>query len=223
MSIFDDFRDILRHENTKLGVDTVTAESSVKKVLLVDYENVKKVDFPSMDLSEYAILLFLGKTQNKVPIDLVQNTQRLGDRVQWIQINGDGNNALDFHIAYMIGRLSEQNPSAEYIILSKDKGFDPLISYINKQKMKCRRISSIIELSPQREKEVTEDSKIVAVIDNLKKVQSNKRPRRKSSLIKHVRTVFNNTINEDKATDLVEALYMKKMISEVNNQIKYNL
>ena len=59
--------------------------------------------------------------------------------VQYRQIK----NALDFHVAYYLGNQIERNRDNEYVILSKDKGFDPLVRFITKQNVKCKRINSI--------------------------------------------------------------------------------
>lgn len=59
--------------------------------------------------------------------------------MEWIQINGSGKNALDFHITFMLGRLTERDPTAVFHIISKDTGFDPLVSYLKSQKLLCKR------------------------------------------------------------------------------------
>lgn len=39
-------------------------------------------------------------------------------------------------------------PKTECIVLSKDKGFDPLLAYLNKNGLHCRRVSTMDELVP---------------------------------------------------------------------------
>ncbi|WP_370868178.1 PIN domain-containing protein [Sulfuriferula sp.] len=60
----------------------------------------------------------------------LQNTrQRPTVSAGWIftsKIEGTGKNALDFHIAFQLGRTIETAPQTECFVLSKDKGFDPL-------------------------------------------------------------------------------------------------
>ncbi|WP_088892479.1 PIN domain-containing protein [Leptolyngbya ohadii] len=124
-----------------------------KTVLLVDYENVQKVDLSLIQEQDIDIKIFVGQAQNKIPIDLVQATQQLGQRVEWVKIDGAGNNALDFHIAFYLGRFSSDAEGRFFLILSKDKGFDPLLKYVNKNnKIKCRRINSLVELSQEKTK-----------------------------------------------------------------------
>lgn len=44
--------------------------------------------------------------------------------------NRGGKNALDFFIAFEMGRIMEKHPHAVCTILSGDKGFDPLRAHI---------------------------------------------------------------------------------------------
>jgi hypothetical protein len=76
--------------------------------------------------------LFLREAlKNKIPIELITSAQALGNKLDWIRIDGSGSNALDFHIAYYFGKLVSADPSNEYFILSKDKGFDLLAKHMS--------------------------------------------------------------------------------------------
>ncbi len=58
-----------------------------KIILLVDYENVQDLDLSVIQEREIDIKIFVGQTQNKIPLELVQATQKLGQRVEWIKIS----------------------------------------------------------------------------------------------------------------------------------------
>lgn len=75
-------------------------------------------------------------------------------------MEGTGRNALDFHIAFQLGRTFETAPTTECFVLSRDKGYDPLLLHLNKNGVKCRRIEALEELLPQV------DSAAVAFIDS---------------------------------------------------------
>jgi hypothetical protein len=53
---------------------------------------------------------FLGATQSKISVELARALQPFGPDVEYIQIDGNGLNALDFHIAYYVGRLAAEYP-----------------------------------------------------------------------------------------------------------------
>ncbi|HEX9971431.1 MAG TPA: PIN domain-containing protein, partial [bacterium] len=154
---------------------------------MIDYENVQGINLTQIERMDCRVCVFTGSSQNKIPIDLVSSAQRLGNRLNWIRIDGNGPNALDFHIAYYLGTQIAMNPADEYFVLSRDKGFDPLIKHIAKKKMICKRISSISEIeSIKRPKDA--DGDYGRVVHNLRKIDKSKRPRNKKTLRQHLKT-----------------------------------
>ena len=102
------------------------------RVILVDFENIQKLDFENIDTTNTEILIFVGRSQSKIPFQLVEKAQTFGERLRWLKIAGDGKNNLDFHLAFELGRLCERYKNdVELIILSKDSGYDSLIKYVN--------------------------------------------------------------------------------------------
>ena len=93
----------------------------------------------------YAII-FVGARQNPPKAASKAATAHRFQRVDFQKIEGAGKNALDFQIAYHLGRTVETSPETECIVLSKDKGFDPLLAYINKAGFTCRRAERIEDL-----------------------------------------------------------------------------
>jgi len=106
---------------------------------------VQKVDLSKIDGS-FHILIFVGANQKNIPTNLVIKSQNLGSRLEWKQVEGTGKNALDFCIAYELGKAFEKEPGMECIILSKDKGFKPLLEGLKKKGRSCKRIESLSEL-----------------------------------------------------------------------------
>ena len=119
----------------------------VKKLLLVDLENKHKVDLSPLDESFRAII-FVGANQNPPKAAKKPATAHRFSRVDFLKISGAGKNALDFHIAFELGRTFETAPDTQCFVLSGDKGFDPLLNHLNTNGMSCRRVESIAELVP---------------------------------------------------------------------------
>lgn len=119
------------------------------KLVLVDYENIQKIDLSLLDDS-YRAIIFVGAKQNPPRASKNKATAHRFSRVDFHKIEGSGKNALDFHIAFQLGRTIETAPETECFVLSRDKGFDPLLSHLNKSGLKCSRIISIDELIPQQ-------------------------------------------------------------------------
>jgi hypothetical protein len=117
-----------------------------------------KVDLSPLDESFRAII-FVGANQNP-PKASRMPAQRFS-RVDFLKISGTGKNALDFHIAFQLGRTFETAPDTHCFVLSGDKGFDPLLNHLYGLGMTCRRIESIEELFPQS---VTESLTVDVVV-----------------------------------------------------------
>lgn len=120
-----------------------------KKLLLVDYENVHKIDLSVLD-ETYSAIIFVGAKQNPPKAAKKPATAHRFSRVDFQKIEGSGKNALDFHIAFQLGRTIETAPETECFVLSRDKGFDPLLTHLNKNGLKCRRLESIDALVPEQ-------------------------------------------------------------------------
>ncbi|MGE0466433.1 MAG: PIN domain-containing protein [Steroidobacteraceae bacterium] len=116
-------------------------------VWLVDYEGVQKIDQARIPANA-RLKVFIGTKQNKLPTELVKLREALGGRFEWTWINGTAGNALDFHIACHLGECLVRTQEAEFLVLSKDKGFDPLLRHLKSRGIKCRRDGQDKQVKP---------------------------------------------------------------------------
>ena len=114
--------------------------------VLIDYENVQVKSLALLSENHFRVRVFLGKTNTKVHSDLAIAMQAMGERAQYVQLESSGANALDFHIAYYVGRLLATDPTGFVHIISKDTGFDPLVHYLKTQKLMTARSASIEQM-----------------------------------------------------------------------------
>jgi len=114
---------------------------------LVDFENVQPPDLGLLGDPGYRVKLFHGPHQNKLDMDVVKALQPLGDRVEYIQSDRHGKNALDFHVAFYIGRLLEKHEAngktARFVVVSKDRDFDPLLSHVRSLGYSAQQVITI--------------------------------------------------------------------------------
>src|SRR5262245_32505198 len=99
-------------------------------IILIDFENVQPKDLTPLGGCPCKIKVFCGANQTKIPTGLAAALLSIGADAELVLIQGSGCNALDFHIAYYIGRLSTESPGATFYVISKDTGFDPLIKHL---------------------------------------------------------------------------------------------
>jgi hypothetical protein len=98
--------------------------------VLIDFENVQPKALGRLVPGTTRIKVFLGQHQTKVLLDLVKALQPFGADAEYIQIQGTGPDAVDFHIAFYIGEIGAHAPDTRFQIISKDRGFDPLVKHL---------------------------------------------------------------------------------------------
>jgi hypothetical protein len=117
---------------------SVDREQSGLTYVLVDFENVQPQDMDLLRGEQYRLTIFRGPHQKRVDFDIVESLQPLGDNVKHVRSERHGKNALDFHIAFYMGRLvqehkgngSRESGTARFILVSKDGGFEALLQHI---------------------------------------------------------------------------------------------
>ena len=114
-----------------------------KPYYLIDFENVQPKALDRLKIGESRVKVFLGQQQTKLMLDLVQALQPFGSDAEYIAISGSGPDAVDFHIAFYIGQIAATEVDSTFRIISKDKGFDPLVRHLNARGIACQRLAEI--------------------------------------------------------------------------------
>lgn len=118
--------------------------------ILIDFENVQPDQMGALGDGAFKIKVFVGAKQSRVSFGMASALQALGSAAEYVQISGSGRNALDLHIAYMIGRLAVEDPGAVFHVISRDTDYDPLIAYLKKQKIVCHRWAAVTDIPHPR-------------------------------------------------------------------------
>ena len=190
---------------------------------MIDYENVQPKNLELLREHPFEILVFVGSSQTKVSIGLALEMQHLGSRAQYIQISGNGPNALDFHIAFYVGKLSEQNPDCYFHIISKDTGFDPLIRHLRLKNIKVMRESDLAEIPLLRIQNTSNsDDQVLAIVKNLVG-RGQSRPRKLKTLSNTINSLFSETLNNKEMESLIKSLQDKNYIVINEQNISYKL
>jgi hypothetical protein len=187
-------------------------------LMLVDLENIHRFDLGKVP-SNARFKVFVGQTQSKLPTALVQQAQALGSRLTWVTIDGNGRNALDFHIACHLGEGICKSPQAEFVILSNDKGFDPLVRHLVARGFKCRRDGQT-RAAPTPKPRLTAHARAVANL--LRRSEKKKRPRKRATLANYLATHFNKTMTAEEIEQAVEHLLQVGLITGTEATVTYN-
>src|SRR5580765_6234307 len=107
--------------------------------VFVDFENVHKVDLTVIGKKAVNFILLVGPKQTKFSVDLVEKLFAHAASVQLVRLTSPGKNALDFALAYYVGRAVAVDPTGCFHIVSKDTGYDPLIQHLRNNRIDARR------------------------------------------------------------------------------------
>ena len=98
--------------------------------VFVDYENVREIDPTIIGRKTYHITVLLGAHKTKFEGTVVEQLVQHASIVEFIRLESSGRNALDFALTYYLGRAVLANPTGYFHIVSKDKGYDPLVEHL---------------------------------------------------------------------------------------------
>ncbi|BBO27227.1 hypothetical protein AltI4_16150 [Alteromonas sp. I4] len=189
--------------------------------VLIDYENVQPTNLSLLEDFDVEVFIFVGQHQEKIPFKIASAVQALGDKAQYIKISGNGRNALDFHIAFYMGKIAERDPNAYFHVISKDTGFDPLVKHLRQNKIYARRENDIAEIPLLNQANLfLMDKRMKLLVERLI-AMGHAKPRRQSTLINTINTIFEGKLEHHELTELVEQLSIRKLIRFVESKVDY--
>lgn len=189
--------------------------------VLVDFENVQPDNLGIPNDRSVRIKVFVGANQARIPFELARTLHAFGPDAEYVQIAGSGKNALDFHIAYYIGRLAAENPGANFHVISKDAGFDPLIQHLKTQGISCERSKAIPDIFAAKlsSAEPIADN-VDAIIANLARRKTAK-PKTLKTLRGTINALFRNKLPDAELDELVEKLEKRGVIKVAEGKVQY--
>lgn len=192
------------------------------RYLLLDFENVQPKSLPALVGADIRVMVFLGANQHKVPLELAVSLQSLGTQAEYLQVSGSGRNALDFHIAFALGRLVNEVPEGTFFVISKDAGFDPLLDHLRASGVDAYRFASIGEATlAGPAAAMREPERLAAVLENLRS-RGSARPRKRQTLFGTIQAHFQKTLSESEADALIDALVREGHITLNGDAVTYS-
>ena len=196
--------------------------------VFVDFENIHKIDLAIIGSKAVSFTLLVGPRQTKLDVSLVEKLFEHSVSVQLVRLSSAGRNALDFTLAYYVGRAVAADPTGFFHIVSKDGGYDPLIQHLRSRHIRARRHDSFSTLifaaaakpptpeppaaSPKPKAQVKPKARSAMLDDWESQVlehwrrPSATRPRNKDKLVSFLVTHLGNKITAAEALSLVEHL-----------------
>src|SRR6266705_1756357 len=115
--------------------------------VFVDFENVHTVDLAVIGSQAVSFTLLVGPRQTKLDASLVEKLFEHAVSVQLVRLTSSGRNALDFTLAYYVGRAVAADPTGYFHIVSKDTGYDPLIEHLRNKHVRAHRHNDFATLT----------------------------------------------------------------------------
>lgn len=191
--------------------------------VLIDLENVQPKNLEILKRHNFRVIVFVGDKQTKISFELASAMQSLGSNAEYVKIEGNGLNALDFHIAFYIGHIAQNGSNSYFHIISKDTGFDPLIKHLKNKKIYAQRHTDIAEIPLLKiASSTTKIEKVNEIIDFLI-VRGSAKPRTVQTLSNSINMLFMKKLEESELSELVEELIKQKIVIQGNNKVSYKL
>jgi hypothetical protein len=189
--------------------------------VLVDFENVQPSSFEGLGHDHFKLLVFVGANQAKVPFETAASLQQLGERAGYVKITGNGSNALDFHIAYYIGKLAATEPTAYFHIVSNDTGFDSLIQHLKAQGIFAGRVKAISEIPLIKAPAAKTPSERNQVAANWLQQTKASKPRTVKTLSSTIASLFQKQLSEEEIAAIVNWLVEQGHLAIAGTKVSY--
>ncbi len=193
--------------------------------VLIDYENVQPKNLAALKDDakgrSFRVIVFVGANQGKIPKDLVFEMQSFGSDADYIEITGSGKNALDFHIAYYLGKFAHNGSEDHFHVVSRDTGFDPLIRHLQASGIHVERRKGLFEIPWL---EVAETDPFAEQIDKIVQnfdLQGKSRPRKVRTVKTTINNLFGKSLSDEQLESLVQGLKGRNYIAVEGERVKY--
>lgn len=197
--------------------------------VFVDLENVHQVDPAVIGSKATSFTLFLGAKNTKLDVSLVEKLMEHAASVQLVRLTSSGKNALDFTLAYYVGRAAITDPTGYFHIISKDAGFDPLIQHLKSRHIRAYRHADFTALTftgtpkPAAVPPAPPPDSMTKVLEHLRKNPTN-RPKKKKTLSGHLLSHLGKNATEAEVTTLIDALVQAEHLGiDDKGTVSYNL
>jgi hypothetical protein len=176
--------------------------------VFVDFENVHEIDLEVVGRKSVQFTLLLGPRQTRLDVNLVEKLLAHAQTVQLVRLTADGKNALDFALAYYMGRAVVADPTGFFHIVSKDTGFDPLVAHLRSKHIRAHRHPDFTTLTlagTSKPKLPLPAALVDRALEHLRR-SSTARPKRKKTLISHLLALTGNHATQAEVLDVIEDL-----------------
>jgi hypothetical protein len=196
--------------------------------VLIDFENVQPKALGRLAPGT-KVKVFLGQNQTKVVLELVTALQPFGADAEYIQIQGSGPDAVDFHIAFYLGEIGTRSPGTRFQIISEDRGFDPLVKHLVRRGFDVVRLPEIPEAvaapskAPTKAKPQTPTTTKARAKLVVARLKISTRPTTLTKLRSSLMSWYKSEWGEKVVDAVLQSLQDSKVVVVAGTKVSYNL
>ena len=200
--------------------------------VFVDYENVQALDLAVIGGKGVTFTLLVGPQKKKLDVELVEQLFAHAASVELVRLTASGRNALDFTLAYYIGRAVAADPAGFFHIVSKDTGYDPMIAHLRSRNIRVERHNdfSMLPFAAAQKSPATPKTKppigdqpLTRALEHLRR-RPNSRPKRRKTLVSHLSASLGKQPPEGGIEKLIDELIEAGHIAiDAKNAVTYTL
>ena len=114
-------------------------------IYFIDYENVHTDGLNGVaKLNEDDLVcIFYSEKANTLSFGLHRRLIESKSEIEYLKVSTGTLNSLDFQLASFLGYKIKNDEKQEYVIVSKDKGFDSVVEFWKKRKIDICRVENI--------------------------------------------------------------------------------
>jgi hypothetical protein len=192
--------------------------------VLIDFENVKPKNLAMLSDACFQIRLFLGAQQSSLDVNIVQAMHNFGPkRAKYIRVTETGKNALDFHLTYYLGELVAKNPKGYFHIISKDKGFDPLVGHLVSRGVSVRRHNDLTDITIYGISKMSDMAELIDTVMKNLKAHGTAKPKKAAALKNMLKSNLQHDLNEKELAKLFQKLVEMKRVTIKDDHVTYHL
>ena len=179
--------------------------------IFVDFENIHEVDLDLMADKPVLVILVLGERNKHLPVELVMMLLRRPAQVRIVETGHPGKNALDFVLAYHLGRQAVADAQGYFHILSRDKGFDALILHLKDHGIFAARHEEFGKIPVLQKEPPSLDERVKLITAHFAEHKTNL-PKKEKTLRSHVQARFAKKLSDTELNATIKALTDRKVI-----------
>lgn len=180
--------------------------------IFVDFENIHEVDLDLIADKPVVVILVLGQRHKNLSTELVKQLLRYAEQVRLVETGHAGKNALDFVLAYHIGRQAIADTTGRFYILSRDHGFDALIHHLKDNGILAARHDEFGKIPLLLKEAPALDERVKLLATRFAAHQEN-RPKKEKTLRSHIHAHFGKKLSDAELDATINALIEREIIT----------